>query len=887
MKSMRVSIRIWLNAVAALCLCAVAMTATSAARAASPSASSFWMEEGASVCLLEDTEGIRFTASCTEDKYAEVAASDDKQCGMLITKKAYLDGIGSEDVVAYLESQKTALGKQVTYVLITESSDNPIRPYRYMTADGVVYRINGVLTDIKYDNMDAEWLGIGVIVTGSGTAATYEYAEYTVNDARRISYVASAALTEETSLTAAQQGTLKNYIYKTAAKLSGASENDYAADFDAGMQARYADAFTVKVSAQDVAPDGAAYLPLNGKTQATATVENAAGAVLDIVTTMETESEAVSLEDGTVTALSRGYGVIVASAPCIAEVEPLIVYTGSVDMMDGMGDMWLDVQGEGVTQTVQPGEIAGNPYFGSLGPSGDAYLAVSPKTTSMNYLDHLADEGYDYIRQYYYLQSVSDVKTVRFWTHKALAGEEKIHKMTVAANCWIAIDVPMPLYRYYAACGATGSTVATANARLDAYGMVTANNYAWHTSFLAFEKLAATDTVYIGRHTAVKESAVTVTAKADTVTADFAQKMNFADRFTVGDGRLSAQYRLDGEPTSDGGGTMLFSRHTVAATVYAHTLCVSDYTPGGAGAWVPSSSAVTDEASVTVQVNGGLAVNPVNLVEMDGGDVTVDTYTESTKLEEAGYTVGQSVVKRYSDGSPMSLTDGKLPADSESGVYTVTVTATKDAETVGYQTVLDLYRAADGCEYENFKHADSGYAVTVEMIQRGFVHDTAVNAVKRVSETNGGVPLTSDAIAIQNGTLTFTVPDSYSGATCSAYLYVTARHSKAFYERYRDQLESSVLSANNISGDKVGNGFTRQYLVKVNDDSQTCDVLKNQAWSARNLNQYTQVDLNNMIDHFDCFYSGTVMLAAYYQPYNLGPNCTIDSIGFEPKPQQT
>ena len=201
------------------------------------------MVKGASVRLNSASSGIRFTAEFDESLYDEVSLDESKQFGMVITKRAYYDQAveNGGDLIASL----TTLGKN-KFALITESSQNPITPYIVTEEAKTSYRISGALTNIQYKNADCEWIGVGVVITTDGENESYLYAVHNVKDSTRtMSYIASAALNDPTEdFTSAQQTILKNYVYKTAAKLSGATETDYNAAPD---KSGYMDGYSLQM----------------------------------------------------------------------------------------------------------------------------------------------------------------------------------------------------------------------------------------------------------------------------------------------------------------------------------------------------------------------------------------------------------------------------------------------------------------------------------------------------------------------------------------------------------------------------------------------------------------------------------------------------------------
>ena len=130
----------------------------------------FQMVKGASIRTTAGSSGIRFIAEFDENLYNEVSLDDNKQFGMLITKLDYYPQAleANDDLIAGLNS----LGDN-KFVLITESSKNPVKPYTVVEESKTSYRINGAITNIQYSHADWQWIGVGVVTTETDGATEY------------------------------------------------------------------------------------------------------------------------------------------------------------------------------------------------------------------------------------------------------------------------------------------------------------------------------------------------------------------------------------------------------------------------------------------------------------------------------------------------------------------------------------------------------------------------------------------------------------------------------------------------------------------------------------------------------------------------------------------
>lgn len=140
---------------------AVALGGVCMAQAAAEETTGFKMT-GAEARVVEPY-GLRFTAQIGQQDYAKID-KDGEYFGMLIIPDLYLNYFaeelekGGNDYVTVLEQQNVFV-----------ANVHPITPY----VDGDYYRMNGVLGEVAYDNLNEPFVGIAYMYNEGG----YEYAE--------------------------------------------------------------------------------------------------------------------------------------------------------------------------------------------------------------------------------------------------------------------------------------------------------------------------------------------------------------------------------------------------------------------------------------------------------------------------------------------------------------------------------------------------------------------------------------------------------------------------------------------------------------------------------------------------------------------------------------
>ena len=214
--------------------------------------------------------------------------------------------------------------------------------------------------------------------------------------------------------------------------------------------------------------------------------------------------------------------------------------------------------------------------------------------------------------------------------------------------------------------------------------------------------------VYTSDMTFIKESSLNVNVNNNEIS--FTDNVTLSDIYTVED-NLGVTYTVDGVEMDSM--TAVFANHNVEikANIYTAKIGDGNYTIGSSASWTPNYTTVAPIEKI-MTVKDGLEVEGTTLVDVK--DVTTDTmsisnFTGKTQLENAGFNVTQTYVKRYSDGTEQT-TDAI--ASTERGIYYASVLATNGTQSIEYDVTLDFYNSNEPVEYESFGHGDSMYAVS-------------------------------------------------------------------------------------------------------------------------------------------------------------------------------
>ena len=862
----------------------------------------FAMVEGAGIRLVQNSAGIRFIAEFDEDLYNEVELDENKECGMLITKLDYYEQALEQN--ADLISGLKALGGNKV-LLITESSANPVKPYKHVEETNVTYRINGAITNIQYKNASTKWIGVGVVITTDAETGevSYLYAAHAVETtARSTAYVASAALNDPTkNFSDSQKTILKNYVYETAAKLTDVAEADFDAAADksvylSGFEFNVEESLDVSKKFNTQVEGEEVYLTIGETVTVDASVKNAEGIELDLACKPTIgDSSVLDLNGTELTALKNGYSTLSISNVLFGYAKNITVYTGSENAGDRK--MGSNTGAAGGTVSGTDGVIAGQEYDWTQGDTDDGQQLYAGYTDiSLYYIDYLISQGYKYLRIPFYFDttrweelgatSADQVTSPYFtiWMAKQLNGTSggSSTKVYVPANEWCYYDMDLMHYRWnFAEVDYKG---------VDEYGFKTKITDGGLYHYMNMKFSCAYGYVHVGKMTFLKESTFTLNENNDEIS--FGENIALDDWYNP---NVVAKYTVDGVAMDSMYAVNAEHAITVSSNIYTANIGDGSYEIGTSAGW--TINACTQPAAIekTMTVNGGIVDGGTTLVDVKDvtADVSLSENSKATALENLGFTVTQSYVKRYSDGTPLAE---NTVANTERGIFTATVSADNGTQSIEYDVTLDLYNSTEAVEYESFGHADSSYAVTIyyalvgsttksyEYLTTNYTVESGKGMFINIDDENseekegyasfkaygadskdtassaaatvyGGDPTGSVYyLAIDQSKITPESPlvQEMGTGKASINIYVTPRHSKAYYEEYA-KTNTELLKYSYAQGWTKGQAKGYR-LINVQNGTATVQYIGNESanWqSSAYANQ--KITLNTIVDNYEAF----------------------------------
>ena len=340
-------------------------------------AEAFEMLDGASIRLAQDKNGLRFKTVIGSETYNDIvnrAAGTDVRVGAYIVPADYVNNAN-----AYKEGAQVGeynKFKQYKEVCFYDSTNDQIENKIYQ--DGDYYYTNAVLTNVLFENLGKEFVGIGYMAWTTSEGTVYEFVDLGEADVvRSAAYVASAHYVNETDET--KQEYVKQYVYGALFEKTGVVTFDeqsktytvYGSDTYTkvdDVMAAIGGQFDVVVDKTTVEADVNAVVDVTASAQLTyneekngATVATVGGVKLAIACTSSSDKVVVQA-NGTIKAVSGGEATLTFScmgktATCNVEVVQRAFRTLA------MVDLDLSKDSAAVIN-VDAGEVASKVYLG-------------------------------------------------------------------------------------------------------------------------------------------------------------------------------------------------------------------------------------------------------------------------------------------------------------------------------------------------------------------------------------------------------------------------------------------------------------------------------------------------------------------------------------------
>ena len=850
---------------------------------------------------------------------------------MLITNNEWVEQYcTSGNYIADLISDKN-------YILITESeadeeAGNQLKPYVYATDEETganTYAINGVVANVQYNHSNWSWFGIGVVITTNDSEKTYEYADYVTGDnVRTVAEVASAALEYEADKrNDTQKANVMEYVYSALYQAQGVSKADY--------EAKAKEEKAESLGSFTLTPNATEYYATVGKEGVETSVTATNGEVSFPVRAKWTSSDeevAVVDDQGILKATGRGYAVLTptSSIGLTASATSATAYTGETTLITQNmknAPTWSRA-GQVDSFNVVNGTLDGEGYnrWAATSQNATQYYSIAPSDISSKYFAYMKEQGYAWVRSRMYFENANETVTFRIAVNADTnGGAEKFNELTVPANQWISVDMSLDLYLavYWNNGEGVDNGYTPEDSKfamyttVDEYGMLSIAGANWRAPFVVRSYPTKS---YFGDVTLMKETETTVTVTENNVEAKFAEAYDLSKQYPVAESS-PAYYTVEGVAYRNEF-TPVFKSHNVS--IDTNVVKVEATLPVADGSEIHMTK--SEAKTATLNVKNGLEVSSVNLVDTEG-TYDIDALTGKKTLENAGLTAEYSIVKRYSDGTPMATLDA---ATAESGIYYYNVTAKKDGVAIcNYDTTVDIYKASEGCEYESFKHADSKYAVSAYLgnsIGNYWLTETGKTiAVGEVSsnlhsrrsfdwvdnydETNiDTTAATGNIYALnlgQTGDGEKVNITNYSGLSNIGYLefdwstykayeyilryggaldvdgdgtnetaiggnleyiftYVLPRHTKEYY-----QAKATEYSDLAFAYKGTGARYQTSYVQKI--EAQKVVLNFNRTWGGDNYEASCDINIAMLVDNYEAFAAGKIPMQAVYNPHeNFG-----------------
>ena len=157
----------------------------------------FKMVEGAAIRCNEPL-GLRFVAELGEREYIDLTTPENgvtKKMGMFIMPWNY---VSENDEITTTDYQ--SVETKLDYVFYSSDGSVEEKIYEYVNKSGEkYYRANGVISNLKLQNYDREFVGIGYIAETANGVTTYTYTDICKeNNVRSSAYVAIEAHADDT-----------------------------------------------------------------------------------------------------------------------------------------------------------------------------------------------------------------------------------------------------------------------------------------------------------------------------------------------------------------------------------------------------------------------------------------------------------------------------------------------------------------------------------------------------------------------------------------------------------------------------------------------------------------------------------------------------------------